>query len=374
MSALPAIRIDSVRLTDFRSYAALDAEFAPGINVFFGPNGAGKTNLLEALSLLSPGRGLRRAKTHDIARKGGGTWGVVADVEVPGDEMRVQVGQNPDSPGRRVVRIDGSAASGTQLAQVLTLLWITPAQDRLFTGPASDRRRFLDRFTLSHTPTHGADVSRYEQLRAQRNRLLDEGVGDAAWYRAIEADLARFGAKVAAARVTTVDLLRQEIAGRPEGPFPKAEIAVEGEAERLFEDGASLDEVRNALAGALADRRPEERRAKRTLVGPHRSDLHVVHAPKRMPAGECSTGEQKALLLGLVLAHARSHPERSPILLLDEVAAHLDRARRASLAHELQDLGTQAFLTGTDRALFEAFEPEAWLLEVREGVVTKTED
>lgn len=371
MTSPPAIWIRDIRLTDFRSYAALDAQFASGINVFFGPNGAGKTNLLEALSLLSPGRGLRRAKTQDIARRDGGPWGVVASVDVPDDEVRVQVGQNPESPGRRVVRIDGSAASGTQLAEVLTLLWITPAQDRLFTGPASDRRRFLDRFTLSHTPTHGANVSRYEQLRAQRNRLLDEGVGDAAWYRALETDLSRFGAQVAAARVTTVDLLRQEIAGRPEGPFPKAEIAVEGMAEALFEDGASLDEVQKALLAELGDRRPEERRAKRTLVGPHRSDLFVVHAPKQMPAGECSTGEQKALLLGLVLAHARSHPERSPILLLDEVAAHLDRARRASLAHELQDLGTQAFLTGTDRALFEAFEPDVNLLEIRDGCVER---
>ena len=369
--------ISSIRLTDFRSYAELDAAFAPGLNVFYGPNGAGKTNLLEALSLLSPGRGLRRAKVEDVTRREPGrdrapAWGVVAEVETPLDELRIQVGQNPDAPARRVVRIDGNAASQTQMAETLTVLWLTPAQDRLFTGPASERRRFLDRFSLAHTPAHGAHVSRYEQLRSERNRLLSDGYSDAAWFRALEADLARFGAQVAAARVTTVELLREEIASRPEGPFPKAEIGLVGLAEEMFAGGAGLDEVRVELEAALAARRPEERRAGRTLVGPHRSDLEVVHAPKNRPAEDCSTGEQKALLLGLVLAHARSHPERSPILLLDEVAAHLDRARRASLAHELVDLGSQVFLTGTDRSLFEAFEPDARMLEVRDGVVTQT--
>ena len=345
--------------------------------MFFGPNGAGKTNLLEALSLLSPGRGLRRAKVEDITRMDAGglspAWGVSARVEgVPtedGDALRIGVGQSPDAPRRRLVRVDGQAASATSLAEVLSLLWLTPAQDRLFTGPAGDRRKFLDRFALTHTPAHGTHTLRYERARAERNRLLSDGYSDDAWYRAIEADLARYGALIAAARVTTLDLLSDEIASRPEGPFPKAEVAIEGEAEAAFADGASVDEVRARLEARLSDARAEERRAGRTLVGPHRSDLLVVHAPKAMPASACSTGEQKALLIGLVLAHARSHPERTPILLLDEIAAHLDRARRASLARELEDLGGQVFLTGTDRSLFEAFEETSRMMEVRDGAV-----
>ena len=373
MSARTAQRlpfISLLRLSEFRSYARLDAEFRPGINALFGPNGAGKTNLLEAVSLLAPGRGLRRSRVEDVLRQGasgaqGGAWGVAADVQTRDGAVRVGVGQNPDAPARRLVRIDGANATGTQLAELLTVLWLTPAQDRLFTGPAGDRRRFLDRFALAHTPSHGRTTARYEALRAERNKLLSDNYRDAAWYRALEADLARFGAQVAAARALTVELLQAEIAGRPEGPFPKAQVALEGYAEEAFQGGASLDEVRAGLEARLAERRPEELRARRTLVGPHRSDLRVVHAPKAMPAALCSTGEQKALLIGLVLAHARSHPERTPILLLDEIAAHLDRARRASLAHELQDLGSQVFLTGTDQSLFEAFGGNQ--VEVRDG-------
>ena len=363
--ALPPY-ISELRLTDFRSYGRLDGTFAPGINVFFGPNGAGKTNLLEAVSLLSPGRGLRRATVEDITRQGArGVWGVSATL-LGEDDTRVAVGQNPDAPTRRLVRIDGSSATGTQLAELLTVMWLTPAQDRLFTGPASDRRKFLDRFALTHTPDHGVATTRYEKARSERNRLLSDGFRDAAWFRALEADLARWGAKIAAARATTIALLREEIASRPDGAFPKADIALEGFAEGLFADGASLDDVRAALEGALAERRAEALRAGRTLVGPHTSDLRVRHAPKAMAAESCSTGEQKALLIGLVLAQARSQPllaagmagrgRSAPILLLDEIAAHLDRSRRAALARELSDLGSQVFLTGTDRELFEDFD------------------
>ena len=352
--------------------------------MLWGSNGAGKTNLLEAVSLLSPGRGLRRARVPDITRRASaGSWGVNARVAAAGDEHSIGVGQDPAHPNRRLVRIDGSTATATQLAHLLTVIWLTPAQDRLFTGPASDRRKFLDRITLSHTPDHGANTARFEKARAERNRLLSDTYADAAWYRALEADLARFGALIAAARVTTVELLREEIASRPEGPFPKAEVELSGFAEDRFAAGASADEVRGALEAALSEGRREALRAGRTLVGPHRTDLNVVHAPKQMPAGECSTGEQKALLIGLVLAHARSHPHSShphashphgsrrmgaPILLLDEIAAHLDRSRRASLAHELEDLGSQCFLTGTDRDLFSAFETARQIQVVDGGV------
>ena len=345
------------------------------MNVFFGPNGAGKTNLLEALSLLSPGRGLRRAKVDAITRMDAGglgpAWGVAALLDTSEGEVRISVGQSPDSPRRRLVRIDGQNSSAVSMADHLSVLWLTPAQDRLFTGPAGERRKFLDRFAMTHTPAHGSNTLRFEQVRAERNRLLSDGYRDPAWHRALEADLARYGALIAAARITTLELLEAEIASRPEGSFPKADVAIKGEAEGLFAEGASLDDVRAHLEERLGLARPEELRAGRTLVGPHRSDLLVTHAPKAMPASACSTGEQKALLIGLVLAHARSHPERTPVLLLDEIAAHLDRPRRASLAHELESLGSQVFLTGTDRTLFEAFEDAgARMLEVREGKVT----
>jgi len=370
-------RIAELRLTDFRSYSQLDAAFAPGLNVLYGANGAGKTNLLEAISFLSPGRGLRRAKIEEVTRRNrervAPAWGVSATVEAGADTYRLSIGQNPTAPRRRLTRLDGDAATGTQLAELITIMWLTPAQDRLFVGPASDRRRFLDRFTLSHTPTHGQVTARYEQLRAERNKLLSENISDAAWYRALETELAELGAKIAGARVSTLALLREEIASRPDGAFPKAVVNLEGQAEESFLDGRSRDEVSTILRTELETRRGEERRAGRTLVGPHRADLRIIHAPKDMPAENCSTGEQKALLLGLVLAHARSHPVRVPILLLDEVAAHLDAIRREALAEELAALNGQAFLTGTDRSLFSAFEVKTkagtQMMEVRDGDV-----
>jgi len=336
--------------------------------VFFGPNGAGKTNLLEAVSLMSPGRGLRRATVDEMLRRGGQVWGVSATLS---DGIRISVGQNPEARTRRLLRIDGSAATGTELAELLSVMWLTPAQDRLFTGPAGDRRKFLDRFALAHTTDHGATTARFETARRERNRLLSEGYADAAWFRALEADLAEYGARVAAARATTVELLREEIASRPEGAFPKAEIALEGFAEAMFAEGASLADVRQALLAAMEAGRAEARRAGRTLVGPHRSDLLVRHAPKDMPAQACSTGEQKALLIGLVLAQARSRKgghRGAPILLLDEIAAHLDRERRAALSEELDDLGSQVFLTGTDRELFAEF--GGAVVEVRDGTIS----
>lgn len=363
-----------LRLTAFRSYAHLDVALAAGVNVLYGPNGAGKTNLLEAVSWLAPGRGLRRARVDEVRARGSDTpWGVAARLETQVGPVALGVGQDPAHSTRRLVRIDGQTATATQLARTLTINWLTPAQDRLFTGPESERRKFLDRFTLTHTPAHGTNTARFEALRAERNRLLGEGLADAAWYRALEADLARYGSLVAAARVNTVELLREEIASRPEGAFPRAEIGLEGFAEDRFSAGASLDEVRLALEAALCDGRREALRARRTLIGPHRTKFHVVHAPKSMPAEACSTGEQKALLIGLVLAHARSHSDASgrwgtPVLLLDEIAAHLDSSRRMGLARELRDLGGQVLLTGTDRNLFEAFE-SARMMEVRDGEV-----
>ena len=367
--------IASLRLTDFRSYSSLDIALTGAPVVLFGPNGAGKTNLLEAVSFLSPGRGLRRAKMEDLARREGETtapaWGINAQV----DDTRVSIGQVPEHPKRRIIRIDGKNATGPRLAELLTLMWLTPTQDRLFTGPASDRRKFLDRFSLVHAPSHGLSSIRYEKARSERNRLLSDGITDRGWYDALEADMAMQGAHIAQARAITATRLTEEIetraAAKDDDVFPKAIVTLEGEAEEQFQGGQSFDDVENFIREALAADRPLDQRAGRTLRGVHKSDLKVRHAEKNMPAQDCSTGEQKALLIGLTLAHARAQADKSPLLLLDEVAAHLDINRRAALIEELIALGTQIFMTGTDASLFEAFNDRAQMFEVKDGKVTE---
>lgn len=370
--------IASLRLTDFRSYSSLDITLNGAPVILFGPNGAGKTNLLEAVSFLSPGRGLRRAKMEDLARREGentaSAWGINAQV----GDRRISVGQVPEYPKRRIVRLEGKNATGSQLGQLLTLMWLTPAQDRLFTGPASDRRKFLDRFSLVHAPSHGLASLRYEKARSERNRLLSDGVTDRGWYDALEADMATQGAHVAQARAITVTRLIEEIerraAAKDNDVFPKAIVTLEGEAEEQFQSGLAFEDVESYIRETLASERPLDQRAGRTLRGVHKSDLRVRHCEKNMPAEDCSTGEQKALLIGLTLAHARAQSESSPILLLDEVAAHLDIDRRAALIEELIALGTQVFMTGTDASLFEAFAGRAQMFEVREGAVVESAD
>lgn len=392
--------INALRLTDFRSYGSLDLNLDGRPVVLFGANGAGKTNLMESISLLSPGRGLRRAKPdalarligHDAEMRQAPAWGVVATLQVKVNEganesednegegpIKIAVGQVPEHPRRRTMRIDGKAASGAEMAALMPMMWLTPAQDRLFTGPASDRRKFLDRFCLSYAPNHGSAFLRYEKARAERNRLLSDAVVDAAWYRALETDMAHYGAQVAKTRAQTVAALRAEIEARDEGAFPKARIHLDGEAEAEFAQGLDAETVKANITVRLASDRAVDLRAGRTRRGVHKSDLSVHHAPKNMPAHACSTGEQKALLIGLVLAQARAlsdlgpnfGPDRKPILLLDEVAAHLDELRRAAMIEELLDLGTQAFLTGTDKELFEAFAGRAQSFCVADGVLTK---
>ncbi|MEL6686638.1 MAG: DNA replication/repair protein RecF, partial [Pseudomonadota bacterium] len=340
----------SLRLTDFRSYDRLDLTLSPGPIVLFGANGAGKTNLMEAVSFLSPGRGLRRAGLDALARVADGqtanAWGINAALE---DGTYLSVGQLPDSPRRRVVRINRTNATAAQLAELLTVQWLTPAQDRLFTGPESDRRKFLDRLALAFDPSHGVASLRYEKARAERNRLLSDGISDASWYDALEADMAVCGAAIAKTRVDTVERLVEAISEREASAFPQAGLSVSGTLEDLLQGGTYVDDAEGEFRDRLADNRPLDRRAGRSLIGPHRSEMHVTHQGKDMPAALCSTGEQKALLLGLILAHARAQVTRSPILLLDEVAAHLDAARRKALSEELIDLGLQVFMTGTDR-------------------------
>ncbi|MFN3512355.1 MAG: DNA replication/repair protein RecF [Phenylobacterium sp.] len=355
-------------LTDFRSYAR--AELAlDGRPVFLaGPNGAGKTNLLEAVSLFTPGRGLRGAALSEVGRRlpgeaQGRAWAVAAVVEQDGEPVRIGTGAETPGAARRTVRIEGETVPPGRLADHQRQVWLTPAQDRLFLEGSADRRRFLDRLVFAAEPPHAAHVSAYEKAQRERMRLLSDGPADPAWLSALEARMAEAGALMAAARARTLSALQAEIDGRGDRPFPQARLSLTGEWEGLAAAGAELDEIVGRLAGALAAARDRDAAAGRALTGPHRGDLAVIHAEKDRPAAECSTGEQKALILNLTLAQAarlsRAESAPNPILLLDEVAAHLDRGRRAALFDEIEALGLQAFLTGTDEHLFEDLQGRA---------------
>jgi DNA replication and repair protein RecF len=340
-------------LTDFRSYADAVLAPGPGFVILTGENGAGKTNILEAVSLLSPGRGLRGASLGEMARRGGaGGFAVAARL----GEAEIGTGATAAAPDRRQVRINGAPASANSLSDWLSVLWLTPAMDRLFADAASGRRRFLDRLVLALRPDHAMHSARYDAAMRARNKLLaEDGPWDAAWLDALEARMAEHGAAIAGARAATVGALSERLAAAPEGPFARALIALEG-----------------GEAGDLAAFRNRDAAAGRTLAGPHRADLAVTHAAKQQPAGLCSTGEQKALLIGLILAHGELVAEgtgRRPLLLLDEVAAHLDPVRRAALFDRLATAGGQVWMTGTEPALFEGIGPAATRFTVAGGRV-----
>jgi DNA replication and repair protein RecF len=350
--------ITRLSLTDFRNHASARIQPGPGFVVLTGDNGAGKTNVLEAVSLLAPGRGLRRAALSEMARQGGsGGFGVAATLI---GDVEIATGTQAGAGERRLVRVNGAAASANALSEWLSVLWLTPIMDRLFVEPASERRRFLDRLVLALQPGHGVQASRYEAAMRERNRLLgEEARPDPQWLDAIEARMAEHGAAIDAARRETVAMLDARLAESEAGPFARASLAIEG-----WSGGAE------ALATALRDSRARDMAAGRTLAGPHRADLIVMHRDKGQAAALCSTGEQKALLLGLVLAHGELVAERTglpPVLLLDEVAAHLDPVRRAALFARLEGRG-QVWMTGTEAALFEGVE-EAARLRVIEGRV-----
>lgn len=374
--------ISKLTLTNFRNYAALSIGFSPGAVVFSGDNGAGKTNLLEALSLLTPGRGLRRAPYVDVAREGG-DGGFALHARLDGPEGQVEIGTGitggeAAGEGGRKVRINGAPArSADAMLEWLRVVWLTPAMDGLFPGPAADRRRFLDRLVLAIDPGHGQRALDYEKAMRGRNRLLTEGSRDGAWFDAIEMQMVETGVAIAAARAELVRLLAAMIDRLPSsGPFPQADISLFGDLESHVASAPAVD-VEQRYRDALADGRERDRAAGRTLDGPHRSDLLVRHRPKAMPAELCSTGEQKALLVGIVLSHARLTGEMSamtPILLLDEIAAHLDAGRRAALFSILEELNCQAFMTGTDAALFSSLRGRAQFLTVDHGTVGPTEE
>ncbi len=337
-----AVFVSQLTLSHFRSHLRTRMVLDGSPVVLSGPNGAGKTNVLEAVSLFSPGRGLRRAPPEDIARKPQGLgWKLQAEIARLDGPRLLATWAEPDTP--RQVRIDDKAAPQIALGEVMAMLWLTPPMDRLWIEGAEGRRRFLDRLVLSFRPDHAAQVLTYEKAMRERNRLLREGVGDAGWYGALEAQMAQAGAQITLNRRDALATLARH--ADPAGPFPVAELTLEGAAP----DGAA------DLAQALAEGRSRDMGAGRSLTGPHRADLGAIWAAKGMAAAQCSTGEQKALLISLILANARALTvERgaAPVLLLDEVAAHLDAGRRAALYDVLCGLGAQAFLTGTGHELF----------------------
>lgn len=380
MTDSPTLAIRRLTLTDFRNYAALRLEPKARLVALTGANGAGKTNVLEAISLLAPGRGLRGLPFEDLARQAGsGGWAIAAEVEEANGPVNLGTAWSGQSEtgegGGRQVVIDGEAQRGSgALGEHMRLLWLTPAQDRLFAGPASDRRRFLDRMVTASDPEHAARITVFEKVMRERNLLLEETRPDPAWLSSLEAHMAEAAVAISAARLVGLEALQTHIEeARQTSSFPWAEVAVEGEIEALVAQKPAV-QVEDEYRRILGDSRGLDRAAGRTLRGPHRSDMNVVHGPKRMAAGQCSTGEQKALLIGLVLAQARAVKAGAgvaPILLLDEVAAHLDRARRKSLLEALAALGSQSWMTGTDAQLFEAIGEAGTVFQVEGGHVSK---
>ncbi len=342
-------------LSHFRSHKALTLEADGRPVALHGPNGAGKTNILEAISLLSPGRGLRRAAPEDlIGRPEGIGWKVSALID--GQEGLFEAETSALPGERRIVRIGGKAASQTALGALLPMLWLVPAMDRLWTEGPGERRRFLDRMALAFHPDHGETAAAYERAMRERTKLLTEGPADRAWLDALEARMSEAGAALAAARAGTLARLRAAMEGAS-GAFPRALLRIEGASEEALAAGGEVGDEKARLAARFAAGRRADAAAGRALEGPHRSDLLAVHEEKGVEARLASTGEQKALLIALVLAHARAlKAERGapPLLLLDEVAAHLDEARRAALYDELAALGAEAWMTGTGPELFAA--------------------
>ena len=347
--------IARIALRDMRNHAQAEFKLQPGLVVVTGDNGTGKTNLLEALSLLAPGRGLRGASYGEMARLGGpGGWSVAATLDTAGGEVAIGTGTTPAAPERRLVRVNGGAAPLSALGEWLSLLWLTPAMDRLFADTASGRRRFLDRLVLALLPGHGGEVTRYDAAMRARNRLLaSDGSPDPLWLAGLERAMATHGIAVARARQATVTALAAALDAAPPGPFARAAIAVDGWQPGT---GVGPGDAEAVFADALAQCRSADTASGRAGAGPHRSDLAVTHAGKGVAAALSSTGEQKALLIGIVLAHAglvAARTGRQPLLLFDEVAAHLDAHRRGALFERLLDTGAQAWLTGTDAVLFD---------------------
>ncbi|MGV8937963.1 MAG: DNA replication/repair protein RecF [Allorhizobium sp.] len=364
--------LNLLKLADFRNYAGISLELEPRHVVLTGSNGSGKTNLMEAVSFLTPGRGLRRAVLGDIVRVGAtGGFSIFADIE--GMDGNVEIGTGTDSgeDGQvRRLRINGTPVKSVdELTDHVRMLWLTPAMDGLFTGPSSDRRRFLDRLVLSLDPAHGRRASDFERAMRSRNKLLSEGRFDPSWLGGLERQMAGLGIAMAMARQEMLGLLAGLIAQtRDASAFPSATLTLRGFLDDALH--APAIDLEDRYAAMLLEGRYRDAAAGRTLDGPHRADLLVRHLEKDMEAERCSTGEQKALLIGLILAHARvvaNMTGHAPILLLDEIAAHLDEGRRAALFDRIDALGGQTFMTGTDKSMFSALGERAQFITVTDG-------
>jgi len=386
--------VSKLILTNYRCYAraVITPNCKQPVVVLTGPNGAGKTNVLEAISYLAPGRGLRRAGLADVARRTSadtdaaadenvapdGTWAVAATVKVGAEPVKVGTGiERPadDTMNKRVVRIDGeTVANSNVLGNRWSVGWLTPQMDRLFIEGPSSRRRFLDRMVLGLFPDHSRQVGAYERVMRERNRLLAEKglAADSAWLSALETRMAEHGVAVATARLEFAGQLAGQLAVAGDGPFPRAELAIDGWVEGLIANGAPAVEVEQAFKNRLAQERRGDGGKGRSACGVHKTDLVVTHAPKAMPAELCSTGEQKALLVALVLANARLQTALkgiAPLMLIDEVAAHFDLDRRQALFEALASLGSQCWLTGTDKNLFEGLSEIAEFYDVSDGKI-----
>ncbi len=392
---MTAARLHRLSLSNFRSYRAAAIDIDAALVVLVGPNGAGKTNLIEAISFLTPGRGLRRATLEEVAfteggagqegapdRGGNGAWAVAAEIEGALGLATLGTGVEPspgeDSPGLRKYRIDREpVSSAAAFADHLRVIWLTPAMDGLFSGPASERRRFLDRLVLAVDAEHAGRVSALERSLRSRNRLLEEARPDTHWLDAIEHETAELAVSVAALRAETVRRLQGALAARrdTDSAFPQAIIALEGWMETMLLDHPAVA-IEDRYRAMLRDNRARDAAAGRTLDGPHLSDLAVTHAAKGVAAGDSSTGEQKALLIRLVLAHAALLTEMTgyaPVLLLDEAVAHLDPVRRGALFDALENLDAQVWMTGADPAAFADIAGRAQVFAVTPGrVVAET--
>ena len=378
---MPAL-VRRLNLHNFRNYRTASLEAGAGTIALVGPNGAGKTNLIEAISFLMPGPGLRRATLNEIAfNEGDGSWAVAAEVEGAFGLATLGTGIEPPpedgATTARQCRIDREpVSSAAAFADHLRVIWLTPAMDSLFTGAPSERRRFLDRLALAVDAGHSSRVNALERSLRSRNRLLEKARADTHWLDAVEHETAELAVAVASLRVETVRRLAAVLAKRNNSPFPPVAIAIDGWLEDLIPVHPASD-VEQRYRAVLRDNRGRDAAAGRTLDGPHLSDLKVVYAAKDIPAADASTGEQKALLIGLVLAHARLLSEMigaAPVLLLDEVLAHLDPTRRLALHRELAELGAQTWMTGADPALFREIESPAALIEVKSGALSPERD
>ncbi|HEY8191463.1 MAG TPA: DNA replication/repair protein RecF [Alphaproteobacteria bacterium] len=365
--------IASLHLTNFRSYESAAIDSLPqGPVVLYGPNGAGKTNILEALSLLTPGRGLRGAKVGEIQRcyMGGEAWAVSVSAETPYGAIKIGTGRDPQTD-KRIIRINGETATQAALAEYLSVVWLTPQMDRLFIDSAGTRRRFLDRLAFAFDPGHAGRVTRYENAMAQRSKLLKENrMPDPMWLDGLETTMAETGVAIAAARLDFTRRLQSACDRAEDNLFPRTRLALRGTIDELLANASAL-EVEDMFKYQLKQTRAQDAVSGGAATGPHKSDLAVRFAAKDMPADQCSTGEQKSLLIGIILAHARliaAERGAPPVLLLDEVAAHLDENRRAGLYSILLAMKAQVWLTGTDRGLFTALRNDALRFEINNGI------